>query len=118
MILWCIFSIVARALSSYWGKGVSENSNNSSNFVNTGTIPAGLIDRIEVATSGSSAIYGSDAVTGVVNIITTTGLVYSEVDAFVGQTDNGGDNILDLTFTNASNFWEGTFFEKKFKSLR
>ena len=38
-----------------------------------------------------------DAVTGVVNIITTTGLEYSEVDAFVGQTDNGGDNILDLT---------------------
>ena len=73
--------------------------NNSSNFVNTGTIPAGLIDRIEVATSGSSAIYGSDAVTGVVNIITTTGLEYSEVEAFVGQTDNGGDNILDLTFT-------------------
>ena len=73
--------------------------NNSSNFVNTGTIPAGLIDRIEVATSGSSAIYGSDAVTGVVNIITTTGLEYSEVDAFVGQTDNGGDNILDVTFT-------------------
>ena len=69
--------------------------NNSSNFVNTGTIPAGLIDRIEVATSGSSAIYGSDAVTGVVNIITTTGLEYSEVNAFVGQTDNGGDNILD-----------------------
>ena len=73
--------------------------NNSSNFVNTGTIPAGLIDRIEVATSGSSAIYGSDAVTGVVNIITTTGLEYSEVDAFVGQTEHGNDNILDLTFT-------------------
>ena len=73
--------------------------NNSSNFVNTGTIPAGLIDRIEIATSGSSAIYGSDAVTGVVNIITTTGKEYNEVDAFVGQTEHGEDNIIDLTFT-------------------
>ena len=72
--------------------------NNSSNFVNTGTIPSGLIDRIEIATSGSSAIYGSDAVTGVVNIITTTGKEYSEVDVFAGQTEHGGDNIFDATF--------------------
>ena len=73
--------------------------NNSSNFVNTGTIPAGLVDRVEILTSGSSAIYGSDAVTGVVNIITTQGKDFSEVDVSVGQTDNGGDNILDLTFS-------------------
>ena len=73
--------------------------NNSSNFVNTGTIPAGLIDRIEIATAGSSAIYGSDAVTGVVNIITSTGKEYNEVDVFAGQTEHGGDNILDVTFT-------------------
>ena len=74
--------------------------NNSSNFVNTGTIPAGLIDRVEILTSGSSAVYGSDAVTGVVNIITTTGKEYSEVDAFIGQTEHGEDNILDFTEGN------------------
>ena len=73
--------------------------NNSSNFVNTGTIPAGLIDRIEILTSGSSAVYGSDAVTGVVNIITTTGKEYNEIDFYVGETEHGGDNIIDLTFT-------------------
>ena len=73
--------------------------NNSSNFVNTGTIPAGLVDRVEILTSGSSAIYGSDAVTGVVNIITTQGKDFSEVDVSVGQTENGGDNIMDLTFS-------------------
>ena len=74
--------------------------NNSSNFVNTGTIPAGLVDRIEVLTSGSSAVYGSDAVTGVVNIITTKGKDFSEIDVMVGQTEHGEDNILDLTFTS------------------
>ena len=73
--------------------------NNSSNFVNTGTIPAGLVDRVEILTSGSSAVYGSDAVTGVVNIITTQGKDFSEVDVSVGQTENGGDNIMDLTFS-------------------
>ncbi|MCW3848896.1 TonB-dependent receptor [Sphingomonas sp. LB-2] len=33
------------------------------------TIPAALIDRVEVVTGGSSAVYGSDAITGVVNFI-------------------------------------------------
>ena len=33
------------------------------------TIPSGLIDRIEVLTGGASAVYGSDAIAGVVNFI-------------------------------------------------
>ena len=37
--------------------------------VDTSTIPTALIERIEVITGGASAIYGSDAVSGVVNII-------------------------------------------------
>ena len=44
--------------------------NNAGTFVNTGTIPSGLVDRIEVLSQGASAIYGSDAISGVVNIIT------------------------------------------------
>lgn len=39
------------------------------NFVDVGMIPASAIDRIEVLTDGASAIYGSDAVGGVVNFI-------------------------------------------------
>lgn len=37
--------------------------------VDTGTIPIGLIERVDVVTGGQSAIYGSDAVSGVVNVI-------------------------------------------------
>ncbi|WP_232364977.1 TonB-dependent receptor plug domain-containing protein [Salinimonas marina] len=40
-----------------------------SNAVDTGTIPTAMIDRIEVITGGASAIYGSDAVAGVINVI-------------------------------------------------
>jgi len=43
--------------------------NNAGNIVNTGIVPSGLVDRIEVLSQGASAIYGSDAVSGVVNII-------------------------------------------------
>jgi iron complex outermembrane receptor protein len=37
--------------------------------VDTNTIPQGLVERVEVVTGGASAVYGSDAVTGVVNFI-------------------------------------------------
>ncbi|MDD9935307.1 MAG: TonB-dependent receptor [Myxococcales bacterium] len=42
----------------------------SSNFVDLATIPVSLIDRVEILKGGASAIYGSDAVAGVINIIT------------------------------------------------
>ena len=37
--------------------------------VNLGSIPASMVERIEIVTGGSSAVYGSEAVAGVVNII-------------------------------------------------
>ncbi|HZZ67435.1 MAG TPA: TonB-dependent receptor plug domain-containing protein, partial [Phenylobacterium sp.] len=40
-----------------------------SNAVDINSIPPALVDRVEVVTGGASAIYGSDAVSGVVNII-------------------------------------------------
>ena len=42
---------------------------NASNSVDLNTIPPGLIDRVEVITGGASAVYGADAVAGVVNVI-------------------------------------------------
>jgi iron complex outermembrane receptor protein len=41
------------------------------NFTNIDAIPANLIERVEVLKDGASAIYGSDAIGGVINIITT-----------------------------------------------
>lgn len=45
-------------------------SADGTNFVDINTIPIPLIERIEILKAGASAIYGSDAVAGVVNIIT------------------------------------------------
>jgi len=41
-------------------------------FVNVDSIPADAIERVEVVKDGASAIYGSDAMAGVINIITRT----------------------------------------------
>src|SRR6478735_7745682 len=40
-----------------------------SNFTDISNIPVGMIDRLEVLSSSSSAIYGSDAIAGVVNFV-------------------------------------------------
>lgn len=55
------------------------------------TIPLAAVDRIEILKDGSSSIYGSDAIAGVVNVITKTGDT-SSVDVFTSQpTDDGGE---------------------------
>ena len=65
--------------------------NSESNFVNLSAIPAAAVERIEVLSGGASAIYGSDAVAGVINIVmkktTDTPL---DVNVRYGDTEQGG----------------------------
>jgi outer membrane receptor protein involved in Fe transport len=55
-----------------------------SGAVDINSIPQALVDRVEVITGGASAIYGSDAVSGVVNIITKKTFEGLEMDASAG----------------------------------
>ncbi|WP_028108623.1 TonB-dependent receptor domain-containing protein [Ferrimonas futtsuensis] len=55
------------------------------------TIPASLIERVEVVTGGASAIYGSDAVSGVVNIILKDNFEGFELDVGYGNSMEGVD---------------------------
>ena len=47
-----------------------------------GAIPPAIVDRIEIFKDGASAIYGSDAVAGVVNIITRSDFEGIEASLF------------------------------------
>ena len=69
--------------------------NGQSNLVNISSIPLAAVDRIEFLASGASAIYGSDAVAGVVNIILRDDLANSlDVNVRYGDyTDGGGENV-------------------------
>jgi len=58
-------------------------------FVDISTIPAAMVERIEVLTDGASAIYGADAVGGVVNIILRTD--YEGAETRVRGGSFGGD---------------------------
>jgi len=48
---------------------VSSFANGSENFVDVNAIPLAAVERVEILTTGASAIYGADAVAGVVNLI-------------------------------------------------
>ncbi len=60
--------------------------------VNVDMVPARLVERVDVLTSGASAVYGSDAVAGVVNFITKRNFEGFELDYQYGWRENPNDN--------------------------
>ncbi len=54
------------------------------------TIPISIIDHIEVLEDGASTIYGSDAIAGVVNIITRKKVDGIEISGYTGEYSKGG----------------------------
>jgi iron complex outermembrane receptor protein len=66
------------------------NANGGKSFVDINAIPAAAIERIEVLTDGASAIYGSDAIGGVVNIILKTDYQGGEIGGRYAFTTNTG----------------------------
>lgn len=75
-----------------------------SSAVDVGSIPASLVRRVEVLTGGASAVYGADAVTGVVNFILRDDFEGFEFDAQTSGADEGGAHKYKLDATWGSNF--------------
>ena len=59
-------------------------------FSNVDAIPLDAIDRVEILKTGASAIYGSDAVAGVINIITRSNYQGIDISADRTQSEHGG----------------------------
>ncbi|GAB3251567.1 TonB-dependent receptor [Chitinimonas naiadis] len=58
-------------------------------FADLNTIPIGAIERVEVLKDGASAIYGADAIGGVINFITRKDYQGAEATAGYGITERG-----------------------------
>ncbi|HET9748105.1 MAG TPA: TonB-dependent receptor [Casimicrobiaceae bacterium] len=58
--------------------------------VNLSAIPFAAIERVEILKDGASAIYGSDAIAGVINFITRTDYAGAEVTGMYGTPTRGG----------------------------
>jgi iron complex outermembrane receptor protein len=65
----------------------------SGKAVDLNSIPMAAIARIEILKDGASAIYGTDAIGGVMNIILKTDYQGAEASAYTNVTEAGGGNI-------------------------
>jgi outer membrane receptor protein involved in Fe transport len=76
--------------------------------VDLNTIPTQFIERVEVLTGGASAVYGSDAVAGVVNFIYKKNFEGVEFDYKYGQNPHEGDaKTTEVSITMGANVVDG-----------
>ncbi|WP_292225764.1 TonB-dependent receptor [Brevundimonas sp.] len=78
-----------------------------SNAVDLNSIPASLIDRVEVVTGGASATYGSDALAGVVNFIFKQNFEGLAINSQYGISGYGDGEQFDLSATFGANVADG-----------
>ena len=85
--------------------------NRDNNVVNIKAIPSSIIERVEILTGGASAIYGSDAIAGVVNIVLRKNFEGNELRGTVGTTTNGGGDSVNLEYTGGrtGDRWTATY---------
>lgn len=91
---------INRTLVLLNGRRVVNGGTGANSAVDLNMIPVAMIERVEVLKDGASAIYGADAVAGVVNIITKTGLKGGEASVRYGQTSrgDGDETAVDLAW--------------------
>ena len=76
------------------------------------TIPLAVVDRVEILLDGASAIYGSEAMAGVINIITKKNYNGAEAHAYMGMYDGHGDGGGWDGRTQSYSFTVGTSGDK------
>ena len=80
---------------------------NSDGSFDTNMIPAALIDRIDVVTGGASAAYGSDAVSGVINIILKDSLEGIQGSIQYGISEEGDQHQPVISLAAGMTFDDG-----------
>ena len=80
---------------------------NANGETDLNVIPPALIESVEVVTGGASAVYGSDAIAGVVNFRLRREFDGVEVGGRWGQTDHGDGEEYDISLTAGTDFADG-----------
>jgi iron complex outermembrane receptor protein len=76
-------------------------------LVDTDMIPQMLLRRVDIVTGGASAVYGSDAVTGVINFVTDTHFTGVKVQAIGGISSYSDDKTSDLGIAGGTDLFNG-----------
>ncbi|KQM62305.1 MULTISPECIES: TonB-dependent receptor plug domain-containing protein [unclassified Sphingomonas] len=89
------------------GSGIGAGDGVGDAFVDANIIPLGLLDRVEVYQGGGAAVYGSDAIAGVVNYIVKKDFSGLVLDAQNGISERGDYATPSLRATAGMNFGGG-----------
>lgn len=98
---------INRTLVLLNGRRIVNGGTGANSSVDLNMIPAALIERIEVLKDGASAIYGADAVAGVVNIITKTNFSGAKLDVKYGATTESDGENSEVNFTFGGDYDKG-----------
>ena len=91
------------------GRRMINSGTGASSTVDLNSIPASLIERIEVLKDGASAIYGADAVAGVVNVILRQDVDGVELDVQSGISAEGDAEENTIAFNMGGTYDKGHF---------
>jgi iron complex outermembrane receptor protein len=78
------------------GRRLSPGGTGADNSVDLSAIPTNVIERIEILKDGASAIYGSDAIGGVINIITRKRVDGGEINLLGGASTRADGATVDV----------------------
>jgi outer membrane receptor protein involved in Fe transport len=96
---------IARTLILYDGHRVPPT--NQDGTVEVGMIPQMLLQRVDVVTGGASAVYGSDAIAGVVNFVTDRKFTGVKVNLQGGISQQNDDKSYEVGFAFGTNLFSG-----------
>ena len=88
----------ARTLILLNGRRLQPMGTGASSSPDLSAIPSAMVERVEVLKDGASAIYGSDAIAGVVNIITRDDFDGAELSIQGGASQEGDDRMDEMSF--------------------
>ena len=80
---------------------------NGNGTVDLNLLPSSLIQNVEIISGGASAVYGSDAISGVVNFRLNTDFEGLEFDGTYGITEQGDGNEWQGTVSAGTKFADG-----------
>jgi len=98
---------INRTLVLLNGRRIVNGGTGANSSVDLNMIPAALIERIEVLKDGASAVYGADAVAGVVNIITKQDFNGAKLDLKYGATTKSDGENSEVNFTFGGDYDKG-----------
>ena len=83
------------------------SANPGSAAVDVNTIPSAWVERVEIITGGASAVYGADAVTGVVNFVLKKNIEGFDFNVTKGFSEEGPYDNDKITISYGSDFADG-----------